>query len=134
MATGTLKAPKGKPDAIAKAIDELLKLQKALAPFRKRIAREEALKKLIRGAASFPADESGIIHGIDAEAHLGACGNETKVNVEKLYSLLSARAFVPLASVTLKKLEEAEIAPEVRAQVLTTTQTGSRSLVIVPKG
>jgi len=123
-------ATKQKTAALAELVDELGTLEKRARNFKPVADRIETLRKLLRAsAASLPASEVKTVFGKQYTAYIGACGDQRTVNVKKLSELVSSRAFVGLATVTLGSLDQ--VAPEVCAAVIESHQTGSRSLKVV---
>lgn len=116
-------------------VDELGDLDFFLAPYRGKIAREEQLRKKLRAEyAEKPGDQDFEIAGSRFVAFLGMRAIERWVNVQRLAKHVPLKMLTAIAGVTLKALEEAKIAGNVQAICIQSTQTGSRSLKVLPKG
>jgi hypothetical protein len=116
---------------LAALVDELGELDLEIAPLKSKIKRADALRLLLRNAfKSEPGDKSFSIEGAKWTLLLSACGNVSSVDAAKLASLVGAESFLAMADVSLKAL--AELPAEVIAAVVSTTQTGTRSLCVVP--
>jgi len=132
-------APARKPappkvDPLSQFVDELGNLEAELAPLKPKLARVKALRELLRSAAEeWPNGAGGRLAGRQWDAVLGPRGNETTVDVPKLQSLLTLRAFLPLVSITLTKLKAQKINPAIVGQVVKVESTGPRPLDVVAR-
>lgn len=110
--------------------DELGTIEAELLPFKAKIKRAEGLRAAIRGAfKDSPAGESFRVDGAKWSALLGPKGSESVIDSSTLLELVGAPAFVAIASVSLKAIQE-NCAPEVLGAVVTTQMSGSRSLTL----
>jgi hypothetical protein len=111
--------------------DELGELERELAPLKSKIARADALRKLLRGAYSCEAaGESFLVEGGRWVVQLGPKENESTVDKARLVALIGLKDAYGLATISLKALELAT--PAVRAAVVTTHATGSRKIHLFP--
>jgi hypothetical protein len=120
-------------EAIASLVDELGGVEASLAPHRASIAREDAIRKAIRGYYDgLPAEIPYEARGERFVVLVGHKAPERKVDPGKLSKLIGLKRFAQLAHVTLKALEGAIAAKDVDAGVLTAAvtaeRTGTRSL------
>lgn len=119
-------------NGIAALVDELGDIERELAPFKAQIKRAEVLRSTIRGAykGHDPA-ASFSVEGVRWRALLTACGNESIIDLPKLFRLAGETLFVECVSASLKTLEQ-KCAPAIVGAVVSTRQSGSRSLVLTP--
>lgn len=122
-------------DQLALMADELGSLEKELLPWKPKLDREKKLRELMRAAV----DSKPATLGIEASGerfvvHLGPKALVRSVNVLELAKLISKRAFENLVSCTLAAMERAEINPVIQAQVIESSQTGTRPITITEKG
>ena len=121
--------PAQSKEPLASLVDELGDIRAELEPFRGKIAREQALEKLLRAASEdYPATQQRIVSGTRWDVVLGPRTNKTSVNIIKLLSLVKAKVFNAIVSCTVASLERNKIAPEIIAQVIETDQSGYRPL------
>jgi hypothetical protein len=114
----------------APLVDELFEIQTRLAPYRKDIAREEALKSIVRGLTD---DNTSHVPGAKAIAVLGPRQNKTIVAYYDLARRIGLDAYAQIATVTLEAL--AKVAkPGIVAQYIRTESTGTRPLMVIEKG
>jgi hypothetical protein len=115
-------------DPFADMIDELGGLEQQLAPFKTKIARVEALRKILR--TEFGDINPTIAferHGKRFALNIGPRGMERVIDEPKLIKRLGLKAFAAIAHVTLGALEKA-VAPAIVADVVATEQTGPRRM------
>lgn len=120
---------------LAAQIDELGRLEAALAPHLKTIARVELLRKLIRIAhddAKFPAEQEIQAEGQRYTAVLGRRGNQTLIDIPRLVRTIKAAAFAKFATCTLGVLKE-KVSAAIYADVTSIEATGHRSLTTFVK-
>jgi hypothetical protein len=118
--------------AVADMVDELGDLELELADIKPKIQRAETLKRALR--APYDSEDPTLpfeIRGGRWAALLSAAGNESTVNTELLYKLVGSKAFVPVASVSIKALQD-HFGADVVGAVVRTEQTGSRKLQLLP--
>ncbi len=125
--------PPGVPAELAAMADELGALEKEMAPHAQKLARIDLLKKQIRAACPVSPDKQWTLTGNRFLVMLNPCAMERSIDILKLVRLVGAKAFATFATCTLKALEAAN-PPAVIAAVVTTEQTGSRSLKTFEKG
>jgi hypothetical protein len=132
---GAMKKPMtpAAADPLAAIVDELGDLEKELQPFKPKIARAEALRKMLRDKyREQAADQSFQVHGTKWSALLSACGNSTEILVRALFKAIGASKFLDVATVSIKAASAA-VPAEVLASCSSVSQTGSRSLTVVPR-
>jgi hypothetical protein len=113
---------------LEKYADELGSLEKRLAPFVADIARVDVLRKAIRASyGDSAAATTHLVNGRLFTLAVGACSNASRVNAIELQNLIGSRLFAEIATATLKSIEE-KCPAGTAARVVTTTQTGPRSL------
>ena len=118
---------------IAAQVDELGGIERELAPIRHKIAREEYLKKAIRATFEFSeADKPFEANGAKYTALLGPKALQRSLNPLKLIKAIGVKAYAAIAKVTLTDLEN-NVAAEIVAGVVTSANTGTRSLKIFAK-
>jgi RNA polymerase sigma factor (sigma-70 family) len=130
------KAAPTKPTdaALAAEIDELGSLEKEFAPLRAKLARIEFLRASIRARFdSAPAYEAKEAEGARYMVQIGRRGNVSTVNVAQLVKAIGAKAFHAIAGVSLKTLE-ANVAPNIVADVVSVAATGPRTIKTFEKG
>jgi hypothetical protein len=123
--------PPAAPDPLAALADELGEIDRTLAPFRTRIARETALKSQMRAAveaAEVPSDVEVRVAGTRFDVILGPKALEKSIDFKGLAKRIGLKAYAAFAKCTLKDLETH--APGRQAEVVTSAQTGPRSLKI----
>ncbi len=120
---------KAKPalDPLAVIADELGALEKEMSPHAQKLARIEQLRKALRAGCTAPAGEASTINGEHFVAVLGVCAMERKINFSALVKQIGAGVFARFATCTLKDME-ARVAPAIAAAVVTSANTGSRTL------
>jgi hypothetical protein len=110
---------------IAQLVDELGDIDKELAPHRLAMAREEAVRKLIRAHYdNAPADEPAEACGQRFVVLLGAKAIQATIDYPKLIKAIGLKAFASFATATLAAVEK--FAPN--ADVVTRAHSGARSL------
>lgn len=118
----------------AKIVDEIGALERELEPAKPKIARLDLLRKALRSFyEDKPAASSFLAQGERFDIAVGAKAYETVVNVPKLFKEAGAALFMKIVSVTKKALES-QVSPEIAMSVLSTEQTGTRTLKVVEKG
>jgi hypothetical protein len=121
-----------------KAIDELGALTKKLAPYRDAIAREAAVKKLVR---TWP--EADKLEPAATKTYAGSKFTVTVGEAEKerkwkpnafggLFGLLKKARFLAVCNVTLKAATEA-VGDAAVADLVVTERTGPRPLIVAEK-
>ena len=115
---------------LAADVDALGDIERQLAPHRLAIAREEALRKAIRGYF----DDAPVLASFDARgerftAVVGARAEERAICYPKLIKSIGIAAFKKIATVTLKALE-AEVSPGVIEACVSREYSGWRSLKV----
>jgi hypothetical protein len=122
-----------KPDPIPAIVDELGDLDKELSPFAAKIARVEALRKALRAEYLFQAaDKNFLAEGARYVVAVGERGMERSVDIPALVKAIGAKVFAGIASISLKALE-ANVAPNVALDVVTSARTGFRTLKVMEK-
>ena len=120
------------PSPLSALVDEVGSLEKELAPWRGKLAREELLRKSIRAQYdSAPADIPVSVEGEKFIVALGPKALQSTVNVGKLAKTIGAKGALSIAKVTLEALKAF---PGVAGQVVTQSLTGTRSWKIFEKG
>lgn len=122
------------PSVESLQVDELGDIEKTLAPHRALIAREEALRKAIR--ARFDAsDATSEFETIGARfvVEIGPKALQRAICYPKLIKALGLKKFAEFATWTLGNLE-AHVACGVVADVVSSANTGSRSLKVLERG
>lgn len=115
-------------------IDELGDIDVRLAPLRSLIAREDALKKLLRTIYADDATEGEIrVNGARFTTVLGPRGNQSVIDLALLVRKIKASAFAKFATCTLAALKE-NVAPDVADACVSLSATGPRSLKTYPRG
>lgn len=115
-------------------VDELGALEKEIAPWKGKLARADALRKILRGAVKDRAPAKEIqIEGARFVCLMGSAGLETVINKAMLFKRIGQRLFVEIAGMTVKAITDG-CAPDVVAAVTSQEQTGTRSLKIMEKG
>lgn len=119
-------------DPLGAMVDEAGRLEAELAPFESKISRLDSLRKSIRARFdSAPAAAPQTTEGAAYRADLGARGNVSSIDVQKLATLAGGKEVLAVADVALKTVKASF--PAYLAAVLSYSQTGSRSLNITPK-
>jgi hypothetical protein len=113
--------------------DELGALEKEMSPFAQKLARIEQLRKALRAACEAPAGEEWMVTGSKFVALLGVRAMERKIDFAKLVKSIGAGVYARFATCTLKDLE-ARIAPAIVAAVVSSADTGSRTLKTFERG
>jgi len=122
-----------KVDPCAAIVDEMGALDAELKPMAPKIARRDALRKTLREAFTEKSAELEYsVSGARFEAKLGAKGWENSVNVPKLAKLITAKALLQIARVTLGSL--AALKGGAPSGCIDSTRTGPRSIAMQEKG
>jgi hypothetical protein len=122
-----MATPNPKKSALACMVDELGQVEAALEPHRRLIAREDELRKIIRGHyEGAPAGEPYEVLGEKYTVLLGAKAQVKTVNIAKLVKAIGTKAFIAFASVTIANVEKH--APGL--DCVTSERTGSRSVKV----
>lgn len=119
---------------IAQQVDELGDITKTLSPMRPLIAREEALRKAIRG--HFAMSPPALAFEAAGERYTVAVGPralERSINYLMLVKRIGLKLYASIAKVTLKDLE-ANLPADVVSGVVSSANTGSRSLTVCERG
>lgn len=117
------------------AIDELGALDALLKPLAPKVARQEALKKLIRGFADDqPADAAVTLPGERYLALLTPKTDEADIDLDAVYKRVGHKAFLAHVSMTLKALEQLIPHENERLPFVTREARGSRRVSTVPTG
>jgi hypothetical protein len=117
--------------SLAPLADELGELELELAPLKGKIARADAIRRVLREAyADLPANGSYQVYGQRYAAMIGPKGAQTTVNTQRLFNLIGAEKFLDLATVTVKNVERCPV--EIRGQVVSVDMAGTRSLSVIP--
>ena len=137
MTKSTAQKPSAAPSPdqlLARQVDELGDIDKTLAPLRAMMSRETLLKAAIRSAFdSAAANETFTAAGNRYVAELGWRGLEKSIDYPKLIKAIGLKMFSNIAKVTLKVLEE-KVGCGIVADVVTSANTGFRSLKITERG
>lgn len=131
----SVKSPTPEPNSSSngKLVDELGALEKEMAPHAQKLARIELLRKTLRAACPVSPDKPWTIEGARFMAIVGAKAPERSINYVALVKQIGAGVFAKFATCTLKDLE-LKVAPAIVAAVITSANTGSRSLKTFEKG
>jgi hypothetical protein len=122
----------GPAEVLKQQIDEAGKISDLLAPFRAAIAREEQLRKAIRAACDTETHSAALEIREQGQRYfviLSPRAMESAINIKKLVREIGTKAYAAFAVATLKALK-ANCTPEVVAAVVTSGQTGNRTLKI----
>lgn len=111
-------------------VDELGQIDKDLAPFAGKIARQKKLRSDLREKT--PATQSEV-HGELFVAVLGPPGKETVVDYPGIAKKIGHEAYAAFATATLKALY-AHVKPGILTLFTRTELTGPRSIDIQEKG
>jgi hypothetical protein len=119
---------------MAAQVDELGALEKEFAPLRPKLARIDALRKAIRAQFdSAPAASPFEAKGDKFIVLIGPRAMERSINPAKLIKAIGLKLYASIARLTLGDLE-ANVAPEIVAGVVTSANTGARSLKTLERG
>ncbi len=121
-----------KVSLIANIADELGAINKELAPYRSKLAREEALRKALRvHFDASPAAEQQSAVGERYVVLLGPKASVATIDVPLLAKTIGVKAALAILGCTLKALEAF---PTVVSTVVTYALTGARSVKVFEKG
>lgn len=116
---------------LAAQVDELGGLEAEIAPFKQKILRIDALRKLVRAHYEKAAPLSSFeAPGQKYTALVGPCANETWINPARLIQAIGERAYSAIATVTLGVLRKS-VTPDIAAGVTTVKASGTRTLITV---
>ncbi len=133
MPTPKPVSPPAAPSPLAAQIDELGAIDARLAPLRSLIAREETLRKLVRGAYADDARPGEIaVDGVTHRVVLGPRGNQTSIDIAMLVRKIKPSAFARFGVTSLAALKE-NVSPEVYGAVTASDATGPRALKVFAK-
>ena len=118
----------------AAIIDEYGKLDAELNAMKPKEKRHEQLRKAIMSwSADLAADEAAELQGSRYSVQISACSMARKIrSMIKLKARLGQKIFFDLCRLSLEELDKRIPVPEIE-QFVETTQTGRRSLVVIPK-
>jgi hypothetical protein len=118
--------------ALVSMIDELGDLEAEVQPMKARIARIDTLRAALR--AEYSTKDSLTPYTANGERftlNVGAAGNATVIDRERLHKLIGPKKFMQVVTVTVKAITDL-CGAAIAGAVSSSQQTGTRSLSIVP--
>lgn len=132
MKAKPVKAPSVDP-AIAVIVDQIGDLERELSPFKSKITSLEAHRKALRALHDqCPPGDTITAAGARYVAILGPCSLQKTVDIPRLVSVIGAKRFQEIASVTIRRVEHALPANNL-IEVIDLFPTGPRSLTVSRK-
>ena len=122
-------APPPLPAEMERWIDELGALEEDLAPHQAKIKRIPELRNLISTHSGLQADQTGIVHGREYTAMVGARKFESVIDIVKVFAKVGKAKFLRACSITQKAMADVLEIPEAERDALVTKeQTGPRDV------